>query len=511
MKWPISNGFAKLTFGLILLCGLNWCSGQPTSSSQHAKKEQRFHPDRILAQPKAGVSEQEIQKFHASRNFRRMGRFAGLHNLEVLEIARGETVQSAMGKYQRSGLFEFVEPDFKVELAVMEPDDPKFLDGALWGLRNLGQDNGWPGADIRAAEGWAIRHCASNIVVAIVDSGVRYTHEDLAGNLWRHPISGEHGFNAVAGTNDPEDDNGHGTMVAGIIGASGNNGIGVVGVAWNVRIMACKFVDQFGDGTISDAIKCIDYARMNGAHIINTSWGVEEFSISLSNAVHQAGLEGIIVVASAGNRASDTDLYPFYPASLELDHVVSVAATTRTDELFFQSNYGARSVHLGAPGNEIYSTYHRADDAYASRFGTSMAAGYVSGAMALIRAEFPSDPPTRLIHRLLSSTDPLPSLENRSVSGGRLNLFRVLTEISFPTIEARLSASGNSLEFLVVGKDGRNYTIEEGTDLRTWFPVLSGLADSKGLLALTNAIPPHRSALFFRAVEGENSPKKFTH
>jgi subtilisin family serine protease len=148
--------------------------------------------------------------------------------------------------YAQSGLVEFAEPDYLVHAAVTIPNDPRYLDGTLWGLNNTGQNGGTMDADIDAPEAWDIRTSASNIVVAVLDTGIRTTHEDLAANLWTNPLDGSHGWNALSGTNNPGDDEGHGSLVAGIIGARGNNGRGVVGVAWSVQIMALKCLDSSG-------------------------------------------------------------------------------------------------------------------------------------------------------------------------------------------------------------------------------------------------------------------------
>src|SRR5207249_4795409 len=149
-------------------------------------------------------------------------------------------------------------PDFLVQAAATTPNDPKYLDGTLWGLNNIGQNGGKLDADIDAPEAWDVLTSASNIVVAVLDTGVRYTHEDLAANMWVNPSDGGHGFNALTGTNDPTDGSGHGTSVAGVLGAVGNNGKGVTGVAWRVQIMACKCFNNFGSGNVSDVITCFD-------------------------------------------------------------------------------------------------------------------------------------------------------------------------------------------------------------------------------------------------------------
>src|SRR5438552_9831672 len=230
-----------------------------------------YRADRILIQPKAGASLAALAFFHSALKSEVLQTFEGIGGLQVLRVPEGESVQSLIARYQQSGLVEFAEPDYTGRVFAT-PDDPKYLDGTLWGLNNAGQKGGTADADIDAPEAWDVLTSASNIVVAVLDTGVRYTHEDLAANMWVNPNDGGHGFNALTGTNDPSDDNGHGTLMAGIIGAVGDNGIGVVGVAWRVQIMAAKCLDSVGNGSDSDLITCIDYARTNGAIIIYASF-----------------------------------------------------------------------------------------------------------------------------------------------------------------------------------------------------------------------------------------------
>ncbi len=333
-----------------------------------------FRADRILIQPKAGSSLAALARFQAAHKSEVLQTLEAIGRLQVLGVPGGETVSSLIAKYEQSGLVEFAEPDYTIHVFAT-PDDPKFLDGTLWGLNNTGQNGGTPDADIDAPEAWDVLSSASNVVVAVLDTGVRYTHEDLAANMWVNPNDGGHGTNALAGTNDPSDDSGHGTMIAGILGAVGNYGIGVVGVAWRVQIMACKCFDNFGVGNVSAAVACLDYARANGARIINASWGFTN-SLALSNAFYSVRNAGVIVVAAAGNSHADIDVSPTYPASYDFDNVVSVAYTTRNDTLGTNSNYGATNVDLAAPGEQIYSTFGATDSFYFTNTGSSFAAAY---------------------------------------------------------------------------------------------------------------------------------------
>ncbi|MBI4664032.1 MAG: S8 family serine peptidase [Verrucomicrobia bacterium] len=242
-----------------------------------------FNPSRILIKPKPGVALGRLSPLQASLRGHVSREFPAMQNLRVVQLPAGSDVRSAIRNFQASGLVAYAEPDYLVH-ALAEPNDPRFQDGTLWNFRNTGQSGGVAGADIRATEGWDARATAENVIVAVVDTGIRYTHEDLALNLWKNPgeipgngldddgngyVDDVHGINALRNDGDPMDDHGHGSHVSGIIGAVANNQIGVAGVAWKVRLMACKFINAQGDGAVSDAITCIDYARKHGAHIIN--------------------------------------------------------------------------------------------------------------------------------------------------------------------------------------------------------------------------------------------------
>ena len=382
-------------------------------------------------------------------------------------------VRVLLGAYQQSGLVEYAEPDFIVQ-ATLEPNDFRYSDGSLWGLHNTGLYGGTPGADIDAPNGWEIQNTAGDIVVAVIDTGVRYTHEDLAANIWVNPgesgpgllgvdksangidddgngyIDDVHGINAILGTGIPWDDHGHGTHVSGTIGGVGNNRVGVVGVAWRIQLMACKFLDATGHGSISDAITCIDYARKKGAKIINASWGdyttdpyngilADHDNTARWNALHDAIASardaGILFVAAGGNDGTDNDVHPLYPASYtDLDNIIAVAATDRNDSKASFSNYGANTVHLGAPGQDIFSCWNGSDSDYRYLSGTSMATPHVVGVCALVWSHYSDDSYAQIKTRVLNGVEPLPSLAGKCVTGGRLNLYRSLGSSPPPTL-----------------------------------------------------------------------------
>ncbi len=421
------------------------------SAAQVHAQTNAYRQDRILVKPLVS----NINTLHAQFGTRVLRSYSEIGNIQVVQLPEGMTVPQAIAQFQSSGKVAYAEPDYIVQRTVTNPNDPKYTDGTLWGLNNTGQNGGTADADIDAPEGWDHRTTANSVIVAVIDTGVRYTHEDLAANMWTNPgeiagngidddnngyIDDVHGINAITGSGDPNDDYFHGTHVAGIAGAVGNNSTGVVGVAWSVRIMALKFLNSSGSGSTSDAIECIDYGTRMRAHIMNNSWGGGGFSQSLREAIAAARNQGILFVAAAGNfpqsSPADNDVGAFYPASYDLDNIVSVAATTRTDALASYSHYGLVRVHLAAPGGEvtdtlqpchtwtngIYSTWNSSNSAYNYCAGTSMAAPHVSGTLALLWADFAVESYTQLKNRLLQSTDALTNLAGLCQTGGRLNL-----------------------------------------------------------------------------------------
>jgi subtilisin family serine protease len=455
-----------------------------------------YRHDRILIKSKPGAAPATMQGFHEQNKVSVIRRSGGTGNTQVLSVPGGRSVQALIREYEQSGLVEYAEPDYIVRLADTLPDDPKYLDGTLWGLNNTGQNGGTADADIDAPEGWDVLTSASNIVVAVIDTGVRYTHEDLAANMWTNPVDGSHGLNVIHGTNDPDDDHGHGTEVAGILGAVGNNGVGVTGVAWRVRIMACKFIDSGGNGYISDAIACIDFARTNGVRIINASWGDYANSLALQDAISSARDAGILFVAAAGNDSWDTDIVPFYPASYDLDNIVSVAATTATDELAGFSNFGLTSVDLGAPGTGIHSTDFASDSSYDTDEGTSMAAPQVAGALALLAAVFPTATHQEIIGRLLNATDSLPSLAGNCVTGGRLNLSRAIRP--FPRLSVVPVPGGDPFQLKLSGEANRAYIILATTNLTSWSPVFTNFTGADGTFEFADNNSTNTARRFYR-------------
>jgi subtilisin family serine protease len=455
---PAFDATRRLATPILLALTLGWANAQMPAA---------YREDRIIIKPVVPL--ERLNNLHAQIGSRVLKRFQAIGNIVVLELPRGVRALDAVAAFQQSGMVEYAEPDYYFYTADVFPNDPSFW--KQWGLHNTGQTGGLNDADIDAPEGWGWANSAPSKVVAVIDTGVRYTHEDLAANMWRNPgesgggketnlldddgngyVDDVYGINTVADptTGDPMDDSapiGHGTHVAGIIGAVGNNSKGVTGVAWGVKIMALKSFNAAGQGSDSDIEECIDYALQMGVNVLNLSWGWYAYSLSLRDALNAARNYGALCAAAAGNydgvvQGYDNDARsPFYPASFELDNIVAVAATTSSDLLASYSYYGLVRVHLGAPGGEkgpnlqdpstwtnaIYSTGATNDTDYRYLVGTSMATPHVSGALALLWYWNPVVSYLHIKNRLLSSTDPLPSLAGKCQTGGRLNLYKALT------------------------------------------------------------------------------------
>ncbi|MGB3493119.1 MAG: S8 family peptidase [Elainellaceae cyanobacterium] len=321
--------------------------------------------------------------------------------------------------------------------------DPDFSE--LWGLDNQGQTGGTVDADIDATEAWDIS-TGQDVVVAVIDSGVDYTHPDLAQNMWVNTgetpnngidddgngfVDDYYGYDFANDDSDPFDDDGHGTHVAGTIAAVGDNDIGVVGVAPNAKIMALKFLDASGFGETFDAIQAIEYAILMGADISNNSWGGSFYSAALEDAIAAANDAGQLFVTAAGNSSSNNNIFPSYPANYDFDNVISVASTDANDELSWFSNVGSTSVDLAAPGSDIYSTIP--GGGYASFNGTSMASPHVAGVAALLLAQNPDLTASEIKQKILDSVDPLDALDGLTASGGRLNAYNALVDGSSPS------------------------------------------------------------------------------
>lgn len=356
----------------------------------------------------------------------------------VLVAVRTGTERRAATVLRRLPTIRYAELN-GVEMASNLPDDPSFP--LQWGLRNTGQVvngfTGTAGADVDAQDLWSMEQGSGSVVVAEVDSGIDYTHPDLAANVWTNPggvggcPAGTHGYNVVAQTCDPMDDYGHGTHVAGIMGAVGNNGTGITGLMWSTSLLPVKWLNSRGRGSDFRLIQALDWvvtAKQAGVNIavVNDS-GVfvkSGYSQAVSDAIGRLAANNILLVVAAGNNKTDLDITPHYPCSYQASNEICVAATDSRDRLAGFSNWGPNTVQLAAPGKNIYSTLPGGSYGYMS--GTSMAAPLVSATAAMVASAEPQDTLSQIRSDVLSGVDVLSRLSGVVGTSGRLDACRAV-------------------------------------------------------------------------------------
>jgi len=454
-------------FGGLLLGAVLLLSTSSFSEFDKAPLAPEMVPGEILV--KAEFTPNEIGVMSLNQIFGTVGAkllktYTLVPGLYHLQVAPG-TEAKAIKRLQMQNGIAYAEPNYIYRVSLFKrgyvetssedpeqliPNDEHF--GKLWGLHNTGQDiqgqQGEVDADIDAPEAWAAGHTGSHdILVAVIDTGVDYTHADLVDNAWSNPgatgtyvdpetgetmdratdkvdnddngfIDDVHGWDFANDDNDPMDDHGHGTHCSGTIGGAGNNEIGVAGVNHRVKIMGVKFLTAGGSGTLADAVSAVEYATLMGAHVQSNSWGGGGFSQSLADAIEAANEAGSLFVAAAGNSGTNTDNYPHYPSSYEMDNVLAVSATDNKDRLASWSNFGRTSVDVGAPGVNIYSTI---PGGYTFMSGTSMATPHVAGLAALILSAEPTLAIAALKERIMKTSEEIRGLLRKVQSGSRIN------------------------------------------------------------------------------------------
>lgn len=429
-------------------------------------------PGEIVVKFKAGTSRSDKIQAHARAEADTLSEIRAL-NVQRIRSRRDESTQSLIERYRNDPRVEYAEPNIIFRARVF-PNDPRFSD--LWGLHNTGQSGGTVDADIDAPEAWDAQIGSFGVVIANIDSGVDYNHPDLAANTWTNPgeIAGNgidddgngyiddfRGWDFANNDNNPFDDYGHGTHVAGTMAAVGNNGIGVTGVSWQNRIMPLKYLNVAGTGTSIDAAEAIMYAADMGAKVANASWGCHGsgcFSQVIEDAIAYANAAGMLFVAAAGNDGTNNDVTIDYPCNSTQPNVLCVASTTRNDLRSSFSNYGPTTVDLGAPGSSILSTVPSGaclfcdPSQYIFASGTSMAAPHVSGAVALIQSQFPTYTVAQVRDAIVNSVDLLSSLTGITVTGGRLNIQRaLLSSFTISAVPASQTVNaGSSTTFTVM-------------------------------------------------------------
>ena len=347
----------------------------------------------------------------------------------VVRPRSGSDTSALRKRLRRLSAVRYAEPDFILAKSVT-PDDPSY---------NVQYALGSSANGISAPSAWD--HRTSCSLVAELDTGVQYNHPDLTGNVWHNPheIAGNnvdddhngyvddyYGVNIQEGRDSGSDGDGHGTHVAGIMAGHGNNGTGISGECWSAQVMPIRFMNDQGKGSTSDAIAGIDYAIHEHAKIVNCSFGSSASSSALQDAVKSAENAGVLLVVAAGNNSQSVDSTPEYPAAYTNGNILTVAATDSAGNLASFSNYGAKSVDLGAPGDNIYSTSLTSTYKYLS--GTSMAAPMVSAAAAMLHADDSNLTYSQIRSTLKASVDPDPALQGKTVAGGRLDVNHALAQ-----------------------------------------------------------------------------------
>jgi subtilisin family serine protease/PKD repeat protein len=404
------------------LTALNTASVVPSDYHPFTvQKGKKYVKDELIVKYKKGITQTSRLKTQSTAGTETM-KYLPLIDAYRVKITSGKTMEETLSKYSaKSELVEFAEPNYLV-YAKDIPNDPGYSN--LWGM-----------ATIQAPSAWSVSTGSSDIIIGVIDTGVDYTHGDLAANIWHNP--GEIPFNGIDddgngyvddtvgwdfynNDNDPSDDHYHGTHVSGTIAGVGNNGIGVTGVMWKAKIMPLKFLNSSGNGNTADAIEALQYAIKNGARITNNSWGGGGYETAMYSAISAANTAHQLFVVAAGNESNDNDASPAYPSSYNLPNVISVAATGSSDNLASFSNYGITGVDLGAPGVMIYST--APGNSYMNLSGTSMATPHVAGACGLIWSMDTGMNYLDVRNSILNGVDVIPALTGKCVTGGRLNL-----------------------------------------------------------------------------------------
>ncbi len=423
------------------------------------------HPERILVRLDSGATAQNRSDLHASMGAVLLKEYTIVEGLALVQVPPG-TLAQKLFDYQSNPLVLSAEPDYMLSVAAPPPNDQFYC--SQWGLNNTGQninddcqtcpvvdtcpmDPGIDCADINVAcadinveNVWDIWTGDADFKIAVIGTGVDVNHPDLIGNIWTNPgesgldgngnpketngidddgndyIDDVHGWDFIEGDNDPTDDNDHETFVAGIIGAVGNNGIGVTGINWECDIVVLKVLDVDGNSFMNSVIDAVQYCVDNNITVSNNSYGTFAFSQDHKDAIENDQSIGHIFVAAAGNDGTSNDVIRFYPASYNLPNIIAVAATDNNDNIadfpFGGSNFGLESVDIGAPGLNIYSTNHTPNYRYWS--GTSFASPHVAGVVALLRSKMTNLTWNEIIEHIFNNVREVVDLENMTVTGG---------------------------------------------------------------------------------------------
>jgi subtilisin family serine protease len=432
----------------------------PTQSTIATSKAHSIKEGYLLVRykPNVGISTLQAKRIHAKARAIVVKTFKYPSGLQLVKLKAGVSISEARSIYQKDPSILYAEPNYVLRTAFI-PDDTYFEQ--QWGLHNEGKAGALADVDINAVEAWDIERGNKQVVIAIVDTGIDYTHQELAGNIWFNTgeISGNgidddnngyiddvHGINSIAKTGDPMDDSEHGTHIAGIIAGRGNNTLGISGVMQNASLLACKFLDFNGEGDTDTAIACLEYLvdlatrKENPINIVacNNSWSGGPFSRALYDAVKEIRDAGILFIAAASNDRSNNDAIPTFPANFDLSNVISVAAIDDKDGLAVFSNYGRYSVHVAAPGVKILSTFPQ--NRYGILSGTSMAAPFVTGLAGLIKSAQPVLTWAQVRNLIIAGGQRTALLHGKLISERRIRAWDVTGEGSLSCQEQKVSS-----------------------------------------------------------------------
>jgi len=369
--------------------------------ANRTRQRARWREGELLVSFRQDAVASDVDSWLQAIGARRSGRLRGRSGLERIRLETGLDPEAAAAMLRSNASIKFAEPNYLINADQIAPNDPRFSE--QWAIRNPGSSGRQLSSDINATQAWGMSRGSQETVIAILDSGIDFTHPDLMDNQWLNSLEQPtprdhdhngypadlHGWDFLTNSNTITDESGHGTAIAGIIAARGNNSTGITGVMWQASLMSLRVLDSTGTGDISRAVEALDYATANGAQVINCSWGTAETSQALREALERAAARGVVVVASAGNESRELEeaARPHYPASFALPNVIAVAATDQEDQLGAFSNWGMPSVTIGAPGVQILTTAPAGE--YQVVSGTSFAGAFVAGVAGLIKSERP--------------------------------------------------------------------------------------------------------------------------
>jgi subtilisin family serine protease len=452
----------------VILCAVAGMGGAPFAEAQSVSAP--YSPDRIIVRFRADTVTAARSQVLAANGVDRDVELGVVPGLERVKLRPGRTVAETIAALRSNPNVLYAEPDYVVRKNVT-PNDTSY--GSLWGMAN-----------IKAPTAWDTTTGPAGLVVAIIDTGIDRSHPDLADNIWTNPgealngldddgngyVDDLNGWDFAYGDNNPSDVDGHGTHTAGTVGARGNNALGVVGVNWQVKLVALKFLDDTGSGYTSNAILAMQYANRMGIKVSNNSWGGGGFSQGMYDAINASKANNHLFIAAAGNSNVNNDTTAHYPSSYNLDNVISVASITSTDGRSSFSNYGRTSVDLGAPGSSILST--TPGNTYSSYSGTSMATPHVAGAAAMIVGLRPTWTYGQVRDAILRTARPITALSGITVTGGTLDLAAAVAyqpSTSPPVAPTGLAATAASatqinLSWTDNSADESGFKVERSTD-----------------------------------------------